>query len=435
MKDSRKTILSWSLYDWANSAFATTVMAGFFPVFFKAYWSSASTVQESTFYLGLANSLASIVVAALAPVLGAIADRGSLKRKFLITFAFLGCIMTGGLYMVQADQWQMALLFYITATIGFSGANIFYDSLLPGVASKDRIDYASSLGFGLGYLGGGLLFLINVAMYLKPEIFGIPDGNTAIRLSFLSVAVWWAVFSIPLILFVPEPSVTDPVPPSRAVRAGIVQLGRTFKQIRSLRVIGLFLLAYWFYIDGVDTIIRMAVDYGTSLGFPAESLIVALLVVQFVAFPSALLYNLFGSRIGVKRALLIAIGAYSLIAILGSFMQTTLHFYLLAMAIGLFQGGIQALSRSFYSRLIPEEQAAEFYGFFNMLGKFAAVLGPFLMGSVTLLTGSNRIGILSIVILFIAGGILLVKVDEQEGAKALQTYKANLELAEGKKVE
>ena len=233
MKDSRKTILSWSLYDWANSAFATTVMAGFFPVFFKAYWSSASTVQESTFYLGLANSLASIVVAALAPVLGAIADRGSLKRKFLITFAFLGCIMTGGLYMVQAGQWQMALLFYITATIGFSGANIFYDSLLPGVASKDRIDYASSLGFGLGYLGGGLLFLINVAMYLKPEIFGIPDGNTAIRLSFLSVAVWWAVFSIPLILFVPEPPVTDPVPPSQAVRAGLVQLGRTFKQIRS----------------------------------------------------------------------------------------------------------------------------------------------------------------------------------------------------------
>ncbi len=190
MKDTRKAILSWTLYDWANSAFATTVMAGFFPVFFKAYWSTEASVQVSTFYLGTANSIAAILVAAMAPILGAIADKGSAKKRFLGFFAFLGAIMTGGLWLVQAGQWQMAVLFYIVGTIGFSGGNIFYDSLLPAVASEKKVDYVSSLGFSLGYIGGGLLFVINVLMYLKPEIFGIPDAATGIRLSFVSVAIW-----------------------------------------------------------------------------------------------------------------------------------------------------------------------------------------------------------------------------------------------------
>jgi MFS transporter, UMF1 family len=423
MKDTKKAIWAWSFYDWANSAFATTVMAGFFPVFFKAYWSAGASVQQSTFYLGMANSFASIIVAALAPILGAIADRGSIKKKLLIFFAFIGCIMTGGLWFVSAGMWQLAVIFYITATIGFSGANIFYDSLLPSVASEKKIDYASSLGFGLGYIGGGLLFLINVVMYLKPAMFGIPDDATAIRISFLTVAVWWALFSIPIMLFVKEPRFAHNVAPSKAIGAGFRQLAETFRKIRYLKVVSLFLLAYWFYIDGVDTIIRMAVDYGSSLGFPAESLIVALLIVQFVAFPATLLYNFFGQRIGVKKALLTAIGAYALLTILGYFMKTTTHFYLLAICIGLFQGGIQALSRSFYSRLIPEKQAAEFFGFFNMLGKFAAVIGPGLMGVVTLLTGSNRIGILSILILFIAGGLLLSRVNEEKGREMLAMYK------------
>jgi MFS transporter, UMF1 family len=423
MKDTKRGILAWSLYDWANSAFATTVIAGFFPVFFKAYWSSGSSVQQSTFYLGMANSIASIIVAALAPVLGAIADRGSFKKKMLLFFAFLGCIMTGGLWFVQAGYWQLAIVFYISATVGFSGANIFYDSLLPSVASEKKIDFASSLGFGLGYIGGGLLFLIHVLMYLKPQFFGIADASTAVRIAFLTVAIWWALFSIPIMVFVQEPVFAHKVKPSEAAAAGIRQLRETFRKIRYLKVVSLFLLAYWFYIDGVDTIIRMAVDYGSSLGFPSESLIVALLIVQFVAFPATLLYNTLGQRIGVKKALLIAIAAYSVLTILGYFMRTILHFYLLAVCIGLFQGGIQALSRSYYSRLIPEKQAAEFFGFFNMLGKFAAVIGPALMGIVTLLTGSNRIGILSILLLFIAGGALLLRVDEAEGKKMLEKYK------------
>jgi len=422
MKDTRKAILSWTLYDWANSAFATTVMSGFFPVFFKAYWSTGTSVQTSTFYLGTANSIAAILVAAMAPILGAIADKGSVKKRFLGFFAFLGAIMTGALWLVQAGQWQMAALFYIIGTIGFSGGNIFYDSLLPSVASEKKVDYVSSLGFALGYIGGGLLFVVNVLMYLKPEMFGIPDGATGIRLSFISVAVWWIVFSLPIFLFVKEPKNEDSMPFHKAITAGWKQLKGTLTEIRHLKVVGTFLLAYWFYIDGVDTIIKMAVDYGTSLGFPAESLIIALLLVQFVAFPAALLYHKFAQKIGVKKAIQVAIVGYAIITVFGVLMQTPLHFYILAMMIGLFQGGIQALSRSYYTRLIPESKSAEFFGFYNMLGKFAAVIGPFMIGLVTVLTGSNRIGMLSILILFLLGAVLLRKVDEDEGKKMVVEY-------------
>jgi len=436
MKDSKRTIWSWALYDWANSAFATTVMAGFFPVFFKSYWADPTNLQQSTFYLGMANSIASIIVAALAPFLGAVADRGSTKKKFLTLFAFLGIIMTGSLWFVQMGFWQLAVVFYVTAAVGFSGGNIFYDSLITGVASEKKVDFVSSLGFSLGYIGGGLLFLVNVVMYLKPELFGIPDGATAIRIAFLSVAVWWAVFTIPLLLFVPEPQVESPLPLSKAFKGGWLQLRNTLRDIRQLKVVGIFLLAYWFYIDGVDTIVRMAVDYGASLGFPSESLIVALLMVQFIAFPSALAYGWFGGKIGVKRALYVAIWAYAVITVFGFFMTTTLHFYILAGMVGLFQGGIQALSRSYYTRLIPANKSAEFFGFFNMLGKFAAVLGPFLMGSITVLTGSNRFGILSIIVLFAMGGFLLTKVDEEEGRRIAheklgQHTQAELEPPEG----
>lgn len=422
MKDVRSAIVGWSLYDWANSAFATTVMAGFFPVFFKAYWSTGATVQLSTFYLGLANSTASVLVAAMAPVLGAIADKGSAKKKFLSFFAFIGILMTGSLWFVKQGQWQMAAIFYAVGNIGFAGGNIFYDSLLPGVASPKKVDYVSSLGFSLGYIGGGLLFAVNVVMYLKPELFGIADGPTAIRISFLSVAVWWAVFSLPLLIFVKEPKDENTLPIGRAVIAGWKQLVHTLVEIRHLKVIGIFLIAYWLYIDGVDTIIKMAVDYGISLGFPSQSLIVALLLVQFVAFPSALIYHKFAQKIGVKQALFVAILAYSIITVLGFMMRTTLHFYLLAVAIGLFQGGIQALSRSYYTRLIPDNKAAEFFGFFNMLGKFATIIGPTLLGLVTIITGSNRFGILSILIFFIVGAVLLKKVDEEEGRRIAKEY-------------
>ena len=417
MINSKKSILAWSLYDWANSAFATTVMAGFFPVFFKEYWSTTDNVTLSTWYLGLGNSIASILVAALAPFIGAIADRGRAKKKLLIFFAFLGIIATGGLWIVNQGHWQMAILFYIIASIGFMSGNIFYDALLPAVATKEKYDYASSLGYSLGYIGGGLLFLINVLMYLQPHYFGIADGATAIRLSFISVAVWWAIFSIPLILFVKEPTIHKPIGIFSSIKEGWSQLVSTLSKIRQFKVVVTFLMAYWLYIDGVDTIIRMAVDYGTSIGFPASSLITALLLVQFVAFPATLIYSRFASKIGIKNALYTAILGYTLITIFGAFVSKEWHFYVIAVFIACFQGGIQALSRSLYSRIIPKNQAAEFFGFYNMLGKFAAIIGPPMMGYIGLITGNPRIGILSIVILFILGGFILTKVDLQEGER------------------
>ena len=422
MPDNRRSTWSWALYDWANSAFATTIMAGFFPVFFKKYWSTEGTMADSTFYLGLANSAASIIVALLAPFLGAVADRGSAKKKFLFLFTFLGTLMTGGLWMVGQGQWQLAVLFYVGGNIGFSGGIIFYDSLLPGIASRERMDIVSSLGYALGYIGGGLLFLLNVVMYQKPDLFGIPDGPTAIRLSFLSVAIWWAVFSIPLFLFVREPFSESKTGLLTAVRLGWRQLADTFRELRHLRIVGIFLLAYWVYIDGVDTIIRMAVDYGLSIGFQDKSLIIALLMVQFIAFPAALFYGWLGTRIGTKRAILIAIGGYGFITFMSYFMHQEWHFYGLAAFVGLFQGGIQALSRSLYARLIPVKKAAQFYGFYDMLGKFAVVIGPVLMAVVAKTTGNVRISILSVLILFIVGGYLLLRVDVEEGERIAREY-------------
>ena len=410
------------MYDWANSAFATTVMAGFFPLFFKAYWADPDYPSESTFYLGMANSIASIIVALFAPFLGAIADQATAKKKFLFTFAYLGIVMTGGLWIVDKGYWQMAVLFYVLAALGFSGSNIFYDSLLPGVASEKKVDYVSSLGFGMGYIGGGILFLLNVIMYLKPDFFGIPDGATAIRLSFVTVAVWWAVFSIPVAIWVKEPEIHESVGIVSAVSLGWKQLRHTFKEIRHLKVVGTFLLAYWFYIDGVDTIVKMAVDYGVTLKFPDSALITALLMVQFIAFPCALLFSLLSKKIGVKQSVMAGIIGYGIITFLAYFMSQMWHLYTLAALVGLFQGGIQALSRSLYTRIIPKEKSAEFFGFYNMLGKFAAVIGPAMMGTITLLTGNIRYGIISILLLFILGGFFLLKVNIEEGSRMAREY-------------
>lgn len=399
-------------------------MAGFFPLFFNAYWADPNNPTHSTFYLGLANSVASIVVAMMAPFLGAIADRGSAKKKFLIFFAFVGVTLTIALWLVGQGAWQFAVILYVGATIGFSGGNVFYDSLLVSVAPREKQNYVSSLGFGFGYLGGGILFALNVVMFLKPALFGIPDQATAVKLSFVTVGIWWALFTVPLWMYVKEPKIYDPVPIGRAVVLGWRQLVDTFNKLNQLKVVGLFLVAYWFYIDGVDTIVKMAVDYGMNLGFSSSTLMTALLMVQFIAFPAALAYNWIASKIGTKQAVMSAIVAYGIITLLGYFMQKESDFYILAVLVALFQGGVQALSRSLYSKIIPERHAAEFFGFYNMLGKFAAVLGPMLMGTVTLVTGSGRIGILSILILFIIGGFLLSRVDFRKGELLANAYDA-----------
>lgn len=422
MKQSKRAMISWSLYDWANSAFATTVMAAFFPIFFSSYWSLGQDSETTTFFLGMANSVESLIVAVLAPMLGAIADSGSYRKKFLIFFAFLGSIMTGALYLVAAGYWVQAMAFYVLANIGFAGANIFYDALLPGVAGHDKLDFVSALGYGMGYIGGGLLFLLNVLMVLFPAAFGLADTVQAVRVSFLMVAIWWIVFSLPLFFFVKDDAPSKGLGVKAAVKKGFSDVVHTVKSLRKLKMTALFLVAFWCYIDGVDTIIRMAVDYGTSLGFPAESLVIALLITQFVAFPAALAYNWFGHKVGLKRAIMIAICAYALISCMGFFMTNVTQFYVLAVMIGLFQGGIQALSRSYYARFIPAGQEAQFYGFYNMLGKFAAIIGPMLVGVVTLFTSSHRAGILSLVVLFAVGAILLHRVDEEEAATAARSF-------------
>lgn len=413
-----RKILSWSLYDWANSAFATTVMGAFFPIFFEKYWSGADVV-ESTYQLGMATAISSLLVALFSPFLGSIADKTSTKKKFLIFFAFLGAVMTGSLVLIGEGEWQLALILFVMASIGFTSGNLFYDSMLIGVAgdSEKSRDDVSAFGFSMGYIGGGLLLILNVLMYTKPELFGFADSTVGVKASFVSVGVWWLIFTIPLILFVKEPSISKRMSIPAAIKSGYLQLRDTFREIRKLKVVSTFLVAYWLYIDGVDTIIRMAVKFGSSLGFDSSALILALLITQFVAFPATILFNIMGRKIGIKKALYVAILAYSVITMVGVFMQNETHFYILACCIGLFQGGIQAASRSYYTRLIPKDKSGEFFGFYNMLGKFAAVLGPFLMGLVTKFTGNLRIGMVSILLLFISGFFVLRKVDTEHGKK------------------
>ncbi len=416
--NSWKRILSWSLYDFANSAFATTVMAGFFPLFFKQYWSVGVETTESTLRLGMANSIASGIVVVLAPILGAIADRGGLRKKFLISFAVLGVAATGSLYLVGQGHWLFAAALFVAATVGFSGGNVFYDSLIINVAAEDKVDFVSALGYSLGYLGGGLLFALNVFMVLKPQFFGLVDAGQAVRISFITVAVWWSLFSIPLMLFVKEPLHGEPGLRKSAITGGFRQLADTFRKVRKLKVVVLFLVAYWFYIDGVHTIIRMAIDYGLSIGLDSNSLILALLITQFVGFPSAIAFGKIGEKLGPKTGIYIAIVVYIFITGWGYFLDSEAEFFGMAIAIGLVQGGVQSLSRSFYTRIIPKDQAAEFFGFYNMLGKFAAVLGPVLMGWVAVTTGVPRNAIFAVTALLIIGAGCLFFVNEEEGKRA-----------------
>ena len=422
---NKKAIVGWSLYDWANSAFATTVMAGFFPVFFKQYWSAGADATVSTARLGLANSVAGVLVAVCAPLLGAIADKGSSRKRFLLFFAFMGVVMTSSLSFVAHGNWQLAAFIFVCATIGFSGANIFYDALITVVSPKERMDQISALGFAMGYLGGGVLFSFNVWMTLRPETFGFADAGEAVKFSFLTVGVWWAVFSLPLLFLVKEPDGKREQAGLAMLRAGGRQLAQTFREIRHLKTIALFLAAYWLYIDGVDTIVRMAVDYGMSIGFDPNDLILALLMTQFVGFPSAIAFGQIGKKVGAKRAILAALCVYLVITFWGAFMKERHEFFMMAIGIGLVQGGVQALSRSFYARIIPADKSAEYFGFYNMLGKFAAVIGPVLMGGTGLLVRgmgyssdfASRVSITSIGILFIAGGTLLFFVDEEKGKR------------------
>ena len=411
----RRATLAWAFYDWANSAFATVVIAGFFPVFFKQFWAGGLPASESTQWLGYTSSAASLILVGVAPVLGALADQLGAKKRFLLLFTAAGVIATGGLYWLAAGQWATALTLYLLGLLGFFGGNIFNDALITDVSAPPDYERVSSLAYALGYLGGGLLFALNVAMVLAPENFGLADKGEAVQSAFLGVALWWAVFTLPLVLFVPEPPGAGRKTFAGAVRGAFGELAGTFREIRRLPNTFLFLIAYWFYIDGVDTIVFMAVDYGLSLGFPDSSLMTALLITQFVGFPAALAFGRLGKRWGPKPSILLAIGFYVLVVAAASLMQRVEHFYALAVAIGLVQGGIQALSRALFAGLIPRGQTAELFGFYNMVGKFAAVLGPFMVGSAAALTGDPRLSLLPILLLFLIGAALLWRVDVVAG--------------------
>ena len=402
-----KQIISWAFYDWANSAFATTVLAGFFPLFFKQFWSTQNTITESTFQLGVGNALASLIIVMLAPFLGAIADAGSLKKRLLIIFSLLGISVTLGLYFVEQNSWLLAISFFVLASIGFSGSIIFNDALLIDVTEEKNYDRVSAFGYAMGYLGGGILFTVNITMVTIPEWFGFSSVNDAVRFSFITVSIWWLVFSIPLWLFVHEAKTREKHLITQAMYSGIGQLINTFKKINKLKTVGLFLLAYWLYIDGVGTIVRMAVDYGLAIGLDGSDLLLALLMTQFIGFPATLGFGYIGERIGAKTAIMLTIAVYLAVTIFAYRMNTVEEFYALAITIGLVQGGIQSLSRSLYARIIPQSQSAEFFGFYNMLGKFAAVLGPLMIGTIAAMTDSSRLAMLSVSTLFISGGILL----------------------------
>ena len=407
-KKYKKDAISWALYDWANSAFATTVMAGFFPIFYKSYWASDLSNLESTAMVGYANSLSGLIVVLLAPILGAYADIGTKRKKLLLLFASLGILCTASFYFIPQGEWMLAALLYAIAAVGFSGGNVFYDSLIVSVSDNENRNRVSALGYSLGYLGGGLLFLINVIMFLNPQLFGIESQSNAVLLSFFMVAVWWAFFSVPLLRNVKEEDSERENPRFiQALKQSFNEVYQTLSEVRKYKNVAIFLLAYWFYMDGIDTIVRMATAYGTDIGLDAASMITALILTQFVGFPSTLIFGYFADRLGFKKILTIGILIYILISIFASRITTAAEFYAMAIVVGLVMGGVQAVSRAYFSSIIPKDKEAQFFGFYNLVGKSAVVAGPALLAWISMIFNTPRAGILGLLVLFIPGLILL----------------------------
>lgn len=415
-KSKRGEILSWCLYDWANSAFATTVMAAVLPVYYSQVAGVTLPGNTATAYWGYTTAIALLITAALAPIMGAIADYSGSKKKLLMTFAGIGIFATALLYFVTTGDWFMASLFFIIGNIGFATSEVFYNALLPEVAGPGKIDQVSTKGYALGYLGGGILLGINVLM-----IEFMSDTMLATRLSFVTVSIWWAVFTIPIIRNVREPKVTHiKEPNTNPFTAGFKRLGVTFKELKNYRQLYLFLIAFWIYNDGIGTIIKMATIYGAEIGIDQTTLIGALLMTQFVGIPFAFAFGRLATYIGAKKSILIGLFVYTIISIGGYFMQTALHFWILAFLVGTVQGGTQALSRSLFGSMLPKSKTCEFYGFYGMSSKFAGIIGPLVFAVVTQLAGSSRLSIVSLIVFFILGAFLLNKVDEKDGIRIAQ---------------
>jgi len=412
-KAYKKVVNSWAMYDWANSAFATTIMAAVLPVYYQSVAGKNLPGNLATVYWGYTTTIALLITAFLAPILGAIADYSGAKKKFLAAFAAMGIFATALLYFVTTGDWLMASLFYIVGNIGFAGSDMFYNSLLPHVAKAEDIDQVSTRGYAFGYLGGGLLLAVNIAM-----IQLMSDGELAARLSFVSVSFWWAIFTIPLLRNVKEPLASRRAEESpNPVKAGFSRLVTTFKEIRHYRQLFIFLIAFWVYNDGIGTIIKMATIYGAEVGIDQSTLIGTLLLTQFVGIPFAFAFGWLAKRLGTKRSIYLGLAVYTLISVGGYFMSQGWHFLLLGFLVGTVQGGSQALSRSLFGAMTPKAKTAEFFGFYGMSSKFAGIVGPLLFAVVGQIMGSSRLSIVSIVIFFITGSYLLSRVDEKEGIR------------------
>ncbi|MBS6041831.1 MAG: MFS transporter [Clostridium baratii] len=414
MKKFSKEEISWALYDWANSAYSMTITATILPIYFKMVAENGGmSGATSTAYWGYTISASTLIVSLLAPILGTIADYKGNKKKFFKFFVALGIVATIMLALVPENKPILLLFNYGLTVLGFSGANIFYDAFLVDVTSKKRMDKVSAMGFGLGYIGSTIPFIISliVVMLSQNGVIGI-SVSLASKIAFLITAIWWGSFTIPLIKNVNQIYYVER--DDRIIKNSFKTLGKTFKEIKSNKVIFTFLVSYFFYIDGVDTIIGMATSYGTDLGISMTSLLIILLLTQFVAFPFTLLYGKLAEKFGGKKMIYVGIITYVIICIYAYFLKTTLDFWILAMAVGSAQGGIQAISRSYFAKLIPKEKSNEFFGFYNIFGKFAAIMGPFLVGLFTQITGESNKGILSLLLLFALGGFFLRRVKAEE---------------------
>ncbi len=423
----RPELRAWAMYDWANSAMVTTIISAVFPIYFSKVAGAGLPPALATQRFAIATTVSLVFVAVASPLLGALADTAGIRKKLLGCFMAVGILSTGAMFFIHEGDWRLASALFVLANIGVAGSFVFYDALLPHVARPDEIDRVSTTGYALGYLGGGLLLALNLAWIQKPAWFGLPSGpglteaqtTLPARLAFLSVAVWWLVFAIPLFRRVAEP---PPVPGAPALgrsllRMTFVNLAGTFRDLRRLRPALLMLVAFLIYNDGIGTIIRMATSYGTELGIDQGSLIGALLLVQFVGIPFAIAFGALASRIGAKRAIFVSLVVYVGISVLGYQMDSAGEFYALAILVGMVQGGSQALSRSLFASMIPRERSAEFFGLFSVFEKFAGILGPAIFAATIATTGSSRNAILSVILFFVVGGALLAMVNVDEGRR------------------
>lgn len=425
----RQELRAWAMYDWANSAFWTTVIVAVFPPFFSEYAAAGLDRGDATSRFAWGTTIAVTIVALMAPVLGAIADHRALKKKMLAVFLVIGVIATLLMATIGRGQWLFALVLFAIGNIGVAATLVFYDSLLPHIARPDELDRVSTAGFAIGFIGGGVLLLVNLAWILQPALFGLPDVVAGLKLSLASVGIWWLVFSIPLFRHVPEPEVRladlgDSL--AAQIRGGVVAAWKTLHDLRRSRNAFLMLIAFLLYNDGIQTIIRMSSIYGIEIGIDRNAQIAAFVIVQFVGVPCSFAFGAMAGRIGAKTALFVALAVYVCISVLGYFMSATWHFFALAFLVGIVQGGSQALSRSLFARMIPRQKSSEYFGFFAVFEKFAGVAGPAVFAGSIALFGSSRAAVLSVIVFFVAGAAVLAQVDVAAGERDAAAAEARL---------